>query len=172
MNIKSIIPCFCKWHEENQERFLIKTEITNINENNVEMIFPAIPDILTAELYLSSEDCMGIRIAVERNGVIWDWIMDYDSIIDEVEGGYVCYYCEGEKTIYPTLENFAIEHTFEEVLTWCNDNIATAQGLALYGNADTEGYSSARLVPKDKNLSDFEPSAYYFPFDFTQSSSS
>lgn len=164
MNIKSVIPCFCKWHAENQERFLIKPEITNINENNVEMIFPAIPDILTAELYLQSNDYMGIRIAAERNGVIWDWIMDYDSSIDEVEGGYVCYYCEGEKTVYPTLEIFAIDHTFEAFLTWCNENIATAQGLALYGNADKEESSSARLVPKNKNLSDFEPT-YYFSFN-------
>ena len=170
MNIKSIIPCFCKWHEENQERFLIKTEITNINENNVEIIFPTIPDILTAELYLSSDDYMGIRIEAQKNGVSWDWILDYDSSIDEVEGGYACYFCEGEKTIYPTLENFAINHTFGEFLTWCNDNIATAQGLALYGNADKEESSSARLVPKNKNLSDFEPD-YYFPFDFAQLSS-
>lgn len=163
MNIKSIIPCFCKWLNENKERFLIKPEITHINENNVELIFSAIPDILTAELYLQGNNYMGIRIAAEKNGVIWDWILDYDSSIDEVEGGYVCYFCEGEKTIYSTLEKFAIEHTFEFFLNWCNNNVATAQGLALYG--DAEESSSARLVPKDKKLSDFRPD-YYFPFDF------
>jgi hypothetical protein len=163
MNIKSIIPCFCKWLNENKEHFLIKPEITRINESNVELIFPAIPNVLTAELYLQGDDYMGIRIAAEKNGVIWDWILDYDSSIDEVEGGYVCYFCEGEKTVYPTLEDFAIDHTFEAFLTWCNENIATAQGLALYG--DVEESSSARLVPQDKKLSGFRPD-YYFPFDF------
>jgi hypothetical protein len=165
-NIQTIIPCFYTWLNESAEKFHVKPKITKINRLNVEMIFPAIPNVLTAELYLHGDDYIGIRIAAEKNGVSWDWIMDYDSSIDEVESGYVCYFCEGEKTVYPTLETFAIEHIFEFFLTWCNENIASAQGLALYGNADKEESSWARLIPKDKNVTDFEPD-YYFPFDFS-----
>ena len=45
--------------------------------------------------------------------------------------------------------------------------MGNAQGLALYGNPNADESSWARLVPKDKNLSDFEPD-YYFPFDFSE----
>lgn len=164
-NIQIIIPCFCTWLNENAKKFHVKLEITKINHRNVEIIFPTIPDFLTAELYFQSEDYMGIRIAAIREGEIFDWIFDYDALILETKNGYVCDFCEGEKIIYPTLEAFAIAHTFEFFLTWCNENIATSQGLALYGNAEES--SSARLVPKDKKLSDFRPD-YYFPFDFNR----
>jgi hypothetical protein len=172
MKIRNLIPVFCKWLNENQERFLVKPEIVNINKKqaNVKVIFPSIPtNILTVD-FRCSKRYIGICVAVEKDDVVWDFIFDWDSNISKIESGYICNFCMGEKTVYPTLEAFAIEHTFEFFLTWCNENIATAQGLALYGHADKGESSWAKLIPKDKNLSESEPD-YYFPFDFAQTSS-
>jgi hypothetical protein len=171
MKIKSLIPVFCKWLNENKARFLVKPEIANINKKqaNVKVIFPAIPmNILTVD-FRCRKRCISICIAVEKDGVIWDFILDFDSNISKIESGYICNFCMGEKTVYPTLEAFAIGHTFEFFLTWCNENIATAQGLALYGNADKKECSWAKLIPIKENLSESKPT-YYFPFDFADNS--
>ena len=150
---------------------MIKPEIAGINtkQKNIKIIFPAVPDILTAHFYCRKRH-IDIHIAAEQDGVEWDRIFDVDFKISKVENGYVCDFCEGEEKIYPTLEAFAIQHIFEDFLEWCNKNMGDAQGLAFYGNPNADEYSSARLVPKNKKLSDFKPD-YYFPFDCTQTSS-
>jgi hypothetical protein len=172
MKIKSLIPIFCTWLNENKARFLVKPEIANINKKqaNVKVIFPSIPTNILTVYFRCSKRYIGICITAKKDGVIWDFILDWDSNISKTERGYICNFCMGEETFYPTLEAFAIEHTFEFFLTWCNENIATAQGLALYGNADKEESSWARLIPIKENLS--EKPTHYFPFDFAQTSSS
>lgn len=165
MKIKSLIPIFCEWLNENQARFLVKPEIASINakQKKIKIIFPSIPDVLTAYF-----DCrkryIDIHVAAERDGILWDWICDLDFRISKVENSYVCDFCEGEKMIYPTLAAFAIQHIFEDFLKWCNENMGNAQGLAFYGNPNAGESSWARLVPKNKKLSDFQPD-YYFSFN-------
>ena len=81
MKIKSLIPIFCKWLDENKERFLIKPEIAGINtkQKNIKIIFPAVPDILTAHFYCRKRH-IDIHIAAEQDGVEWDRIFDLDFI--------------------------------------------------------------------------------------------
>lgn len=83
------------------------------------MNFLSIPNELSAELYLlSTLNHMGIRVIAEHNGIIWDFILDYDAHIALlVSNGYICDFCEGEKFIYSTLSELAIKHTFD-FLTW------------------------------------------------------
>lgn len=171
MNLSELSCVFLTWFEANRTRFLLEPQIISHHCKGVEMIFPAIPNVLSADLYLESDqNYMGIRVTAQRNDTIWDFLLDYDAIVVPVLNGFICDFCKGEQIIYPTLNTFAIEHTFEFFLTWCNEHIASAQGLALYGHADKGDSSCARLVPRHKIPSTLKAD-YYIPFDLSKTES-
>ena len=164
MNIERITDVFLVWLEENISNFQVKPKIISTNHEAVRMNFLSIPNELSAELYcMSTQNYMGIRVTVERDETVWDFILDYDVQVVRVPNGYICNFCEGEKFIYPTLSELAIKHTFEFFLTWCNEHLAHAQGLALYGQADKGDSSWAQLIYRYKNISTLEAD-YYIPF--------
>jgi hypothetical protein len=164
MRLDAITDVFLVWLEENRSNFQVKPKIISTNHKGVRMNFLSIPNELSAELYyMSTQNYMGIRVTAERNGTVWDFILDYDAHIVLVSNGYICDFCEGEKFIYPTLSELAIKHTFEFFLTWCNEHLAHAQGLALYGQADKGDSSWAQLISRYKDISTLKAD-YYIPF--------
>ena len=168
MSLEGITDVFLVWLEDNMSHFQVKPQIISTHHESVRMNFLSIPNELSAELYLlSTQNYIGIRVIAERNGTIWDFILDYDAHIALVPNGYICDFCEGEKFIYSTLSELAIKHTFEFFLTWCNEHLAHAQGLALYGQADQGDSSWAQLIPQHKNISTLEAD-YYIPFYSSQ----
>jgi len=171
MNFSELSSVFLTWFEVNKTRFFVEPKVISHHCKGVEMVFPAIPNVLSADLYLKGDhNYMGICVTAQRNHVIWDFLLDYDAKIVSVSDGFICDFCEGERVTYLTLNVFAIDHTFEFFLTWCNEHIASAQGLALYGHADKGDSSWARLVPKHKIPSTLKAD-YYIPFEFSKSES-
>jgi hypothetical protein len=114
MCFEGITDVFLVWLEDNISNFQVKPQIISTHHESVRMNFLSIPNELSAELYLlSTQNHMGIRVIAERNGIIWDFILDYDAHIALVSNGYICDFCEGEKFIYSTLSELAIKHTFD-----------------------------------------------------------
>jgi hypothetical protein len=98
MRLDGITDVFLVWLEENRSNFQVKPKIISTNHKGVRMNFLSIPNELSAELYyMSTQNYMGIRVTAERNGTVWDFILDYDAHIVLVSNGYICDFCEGEK---------------------------------------------------------------------------
>ncbi|MFZ4789355.1 MAG: hypothetical protein ACOYMW_00320 [Candidatus Competibacteraceae bacterium] len=85
-------------------------------------------------------------IGVDYWGECWDLVADLDIAPERLAtGGYICQFCDVDtRTIYPSREAIWIEHGFEPLLEWCNQQFQADQWASVWGD---EGATWVQLGP-------------------------
>lgn len=159
VNTLNTIPIFLDWLEDNADKFGFTPYVNSISDDNVEVFFQGISsNTLCAELYQQSGGYAGFRIAAKRNGVFYDWLLDFDIVLMRDRNGYYCEFCS-PREYFENEESIVKQHLLDGVLKWCNEHLDRAEGVSFSRNSGGWIYS-ASLVSKDDSLEKINPDQY------------
>lgn len=159
VNTLNTIPIFLDWLETNVDKFGFSPYVNSISEDNVEVFFQGISsNTLSAELYQQSGGYAGFRIAAKRNGVLYDWLLDFDIVLMRDRNGYYCEFCS-PREYFENEESIVKQHLLDGVLKWCNEHLDHAKGISFSSNAGG-GIYWASLVSENDSLEKINPDQY------------
>jgi len=149
---------FLRWLNENRTKFIVSFRLTKISSKCVELHINNYPKCLS--VYLSASRLgAGLGVYVEWKGQPWDALIDYDTYLNQVLGGFKCDICVHEKgesaVLFPTRESLWQDHLFDPFLKWINERLATALWLRLSCTGDF-GSTWAKLIQNENKMSELD----------------
>ena len=103
MNTLVLIPVFKSWFEANKTRFQIPISITEIESNRINMIFPTLSEVISANLYFGKCGYLEINVTAKYQDILWDLLLSYDAKFMVNKDGCFCNLCL-EREMYPDIE--------------------------------------------------------------------
>lgn len=161
---KSTQQLFMHWYTENRSRFSAPINFGNPYAENLSFNFVGITNALQANI--SSN---GIQIDVFWNGSYVDILRGNDFNPSHRDGGYICKLCAdaGYHKTFPSLDALRIEHEFESLLAWINDDLAKATVLGVW--IEEGSHSTAKLFDTEFScLQDFGGKGFVVPLRTSQ----
>lgn len=136
---------FVRWFETARSRFLLPVRITQRRRYSHTLDLGAYAGALTASIRVGRRangwaGWVSVSILANWKGHAIDTVFDLDLKMTHASNGHACGECLPEYAkSYPSREALWIEHNFEALLAFVNDQMAKAETLNLYV---TDGGSS------------------------------
>jgi hypothetical protein len=133
---------FNDWLAQNRSRFSHPPMAIRRRKDYLKFRFTGV----ASSVWGSINDWGGMVIGVDYRGECWDLVADLDIVPRRLTtGGYICRLCDADtRTIYPSREAIWMEHGFEPLLKWCNQQFQADQWASVWG---TDGGRWVQLGP-------------------------
>ena len=145
---KAFRAAFQAWLGESSGRLALPVSVHAISESQTELRVPGLHPAIDIVLNGDTD----INVFVTWKQVCWDILASMDVYAELVTDG-VGWHCTllipEARRLHPTQEACWREDGFEWLLTWLNDEVASATHLALYGGEgcyEGTGWTSAHLA--------------------------
>lgn len=134
---------FNDWLAQNRSRFSHPPMAIRRRKGSLSFRFTGV----ASSVWGSINDWGGMVIGVDYQGECWDLVADLDIAPERLTtGGYICGLCDADsRMIYPTREAIWMEHGFEPLLEWCNQQFQADRWVTIWG---IDGGSWVTLRPQ------------------------
>ena len=146
---------FTHWLTKNQHRFLLPVKLQKIGARKTKLVFPELPKVIGIGL---STWNLSVHVTWEERCM--DLLLDLDCMVHKTFRGYQCELCERPREIWTTLEAMYVDHLYEPFLSWVNEALHPATGVAIYemrGSTWAELMCVGNAEPTQENLKTYVP---------------
>jgi hypothetical protein len=144
---KSFAVTFLRWLEENRAQS--KIGITcEPGKGGLCLSFSVLRENLSGCLYSEDDGWAEIVIDVEYKNEFWDIIFNPELEASQGDRGWFCALCAEQGNsfqFFKTIEDLWIDHLFDPLMGWVNNELARAEALAICGSIES-GMTWAALV--------------------------
>ena len=139
---------FKEWLAQAHHRLAVPVRIRQRSSRELVLSFENYPVNLSVRITPPE-----ISVAVTWQGAFIDFLSCYDLVSPvEHEGRILCEFCVPEAVVrYPTIREFWIGHSFEQLASWINEELAPAGWLGIYRR---DGSTWAKLYTQPPEPSD------------------
>ncbi len=134
---------FKEWYKKERHQIAILLTIRQKNKKFIQLSFDNYPAAIDACITLGD-----ISVAVTWNGLCIDYLISMDLYKPSYrKNTIICRSCLNGQHQYATLNQFWMEHIFEDFARWVNETLAPAAWLGIYATED-DGITWAKLHKK------------------------
>lgn len=131
---------FVRWLREFDEQFTHRLVIHRRTDRHIYWTFQGVTEAIQGDLNENE-----IWIAVNHQGINWDYLCNFDCQPLRGHDGYRCIFeHEDGNSLTDTRDEFWRRHLFEPLLGWVKEKLAPADSLELFGTKD--GSTAATLI--------------------------